>query len=83
MDGIGGGGQSLAAAQNQMAVTDREQAATIGVETQASAQKEQMRRFQIQKDLQTKQNEIMQDVALNKAKTGDKMSQQWSQYMRA
>ena len=81
MDGIGG--YTAASAQNQMSVTDQQQAQTIGTQTQADAQKQEMRRWQIQQDLQTKKFEIMQDVAVNKAQTGDKMAQKWDQYMRA
>ncbi len=74
---------SLAAAQTQMSVGDYQQALTIGQQTQAEVRKQQMRRWQIEMDTRTKINEITQDVALNKAKTGDKISQQFSAYMRS
>ncbi len=74
---------SLASSQTQMSVGDYQQALTVGQQTQAEVRKQQMRRFQIQMDTQTKMNEITQDVALNKAKTGDKISQQFSSFMRS
>ena len=71
------------AAQTQMSVGDYQQAMTIGTQTQAEVKKETMRRWQIEMDTRTKINEITQDVALNKAKTGDKISQQFSAFMRS
>lgn len=73
---------AFASAQSQMALSDFQEALTIQSQMQADTQKQTMRRWQIQQDTQTKQNEIMQDVNVNKAKTNDKMFQKWDEYMR-
>jgi len=50
---------------------------------QADNQKQEMRRWQIMQDVQTKKFEIQQDVTVNKAKTGDKMFGKWDEYIRS
>ena len=71
------------ASQTQMSVGDYQQALTIGTQTQSEVKKNVMRRWQIEMDTRTKINEITQDVSLNKAKTGDKISQKFSAFMRS
>ncbi len=78
-----GGGQANAMAAAQLANSDRQQAQTIATQMQADNMKQQARRWQIMQDTQTKIFEIQQDVAVNKAKTGDKMFMKWDQYIRA
>ncbi|MCL5036184.1 MAG: hypothetical protein M1269_03600 [Chloroflexi bacterium] len=55
---------------------------TIYTQTLAETQKQQMQRWQILQDTQTKIFEIQQDVTVNKAKTQDKMFQKWDEYIR-
>jgi len=76
-------GMANAAAQQQMQNADQNQAQTVQTQMQADNQKQQMRRWQIQQDTQTKIFEIQQDVTVNKPKTGDKMFNKWDQYIRS
>ena len=76
-------GMANAAAMTQMVQSDYNQAQTIGTQMMADQQKQQMRRWQIQQDTQTKIFEIQQDVTVNKAKTQDKMFNKWDQYIRS
>ncbi|MCD4782314.1 MAG: hypothetical protein K8T10_00635 [Candidatus Eremiobacteraeota bacterium] len=76
-------GMANASAQQQMVNSDQNQAQTVGTQMQADNQKQQMRRWQIMQDSQTKKFEIQQDVTVNKAKTGDKMFSKWDQYIRS
>lgn len=69
-------------AQQQMQANDLQNAMTIATQIQADAQKQQMQRWQILQDTQTKVFEIQQDVTVNKAKTQDKMFQKWDEYIR-
>lgn len=66
----------------QMQQNDYNNAMTIGIQMQADAQKQQMERWKILQDTQTKIFEIQQDVTVNKAKTTDKMFNKWDEYIR-
>jgi len=76
-------GMANAAAMTQLIQSDYQQAQTIGVQMQADSQKQQMRRWQIMQDTQTKTFEIQQDVNVHKAQTADKMFNKWDQYIRS
>jgi len=76
-------GMANAASITQMIQSDYQQAQTVQTEIMADNQKQQMRRWQIQQDTQTKIFEIQQDVTVNKAKTQDKMFQKWDEYVRS
>ncbi|MCD4782315.1 MAG: hypothetical protein K8T10_00650 [Candidatus Eremiobacteraeota bacterium] len=76
-------GMANAAAMTQMVNSDYQQAQTVGTQMMADNQKQQMRRWQIMQDTQTKIFEIQQDVTVNKAKTQDKMFNKWDQYIRS
>lgn len=76
-------GMANAATQQQMQSSDQNQAQTVQTEMQADNQKQEMRRWQIMQDMQTKKFEIQQDVTVNKAKTGDKMFGKWDEYIRS
>ena len=69
-------------AQQQMAANDLQNAMTIATQIQADAQKQQMQRWKILQDTQTKIFEIQQDVTVNKAKTQDKLFDKWDEYIR-
>jgi hypothetical protein len=71
------------AAQSQMNSSDYQQAQTTYTQMQADAQKQQMRQWQIRQDEQTKENEIMQDANVNRAKTSDKMFLKWDEAIRS
>lgn len=66
----------------QMAASDFQNAQTIYTQMQADAQKQEMSRWQILQDTQTKIFEIQQDVTVNKAQTQDKMFDKWDEYIR-
>lgn len=70
-------------AQAQMAQNDFNNAQTIATQMQADAQKQQMERWKILQDTQTKIFEIQQDVTANKAQTQDKAFKKWDEYIRA
>lgn len=76
-------GMANAASMTQMVNSDYQQAQTIGTEMMADNQKQQMRRWQIMQDTQTKIFEIQQDVTVNKAKTQDKMFNKWNDYIKS
>lgn len=76
-------GMANAAAMTQLIQSDYQQAQTIGAQMMADSQKQQMRRWQIMQDTQTKIFEIQQDVNVHKAKTSDKMFGKWDQYIRS
>ena len=82
--GAGGGGGDAAnqAAQFQMKATDMQQSQTIMTQIAADAQKQQMERWTIMQDVQTKMFEIGQDVTVNKAKTADKAFNAFDGYIR-
>lgn len=72
----GGGTQYTMAAQNaamqQMQATDQQQAATIQTQIAADAAKQQMERFKLMADLQTKIMEMTQEITLTKQKAAQK-----------
>ncbi|MGI5843366.1 MAG: hypothetical protein ACOX9B_08595 [Candidatus Xenobium sp.] len=76
-------GQANSVAQFQMFMSDFQQAQTIQTQIGADAQKQQMERWKILQDTQTKIFEIQQDVTVNKAKTQDKMFNKWDEYIRS
>ncbi|MFH0801043.1 MAG: hypothetical protein V2A78_05080 [bacterium] len=67
----------------QLQQNDYNNAMTVGIQMQADAQKQQMERWKILQDTQTKIFEIQQDVTVNKAKTTDKMFNKWDEYIRS
>ena len=73
---------STAASIAQMQANDFQNAQTIYTSMQADAQKNQMNRWKILQDTQTKIFEIQQDVTVNRAKTQDKMFGKWDEYIR-
>ena len=75
-------GLSNAASMAQMAASDFQYAQTIYTQMQADADKQEMSRWQILQDTQTKIFEIQQDVTVNKAQTQDKMFDKWDEYIR-
>jgi hypothetical protein len=70
-------------AMTQMQNNDFQNAMTISTQMQADAQKQQMERWKILQDTQTKIFEIQQDVTVNKARTQDKMYNKWDEYIRS
>ncbi|MBM3461345.1 MAG: hypothetical protein FJX76_04515 [Armatimonadetes bacterium] len=70
-------------AMTQMQNNDFQNAMTISTQMQADAQKQQMERWKILQDTQTKIFEIQQDVTVNKARTQDKMFNKWDEYIRS
>ena len=80
--GGGGGDQANQAAKYQMQATDMQQAQTVMTQIAADAQKQQMERWKIMQDVQTKMFEISQDVTVNKAKTADKAFGAFDGYIR-
>lgn len=75
-------GLSNTASMAQMAASDFQNTQTIYTQMQADAQKQEMSRWQILQDTQTKIFEIQQDVTVNKAQTQDKMFDKWDEYIR-
>ena len=65
--------------ENQM---DQRNAQTILTQMQAVDQKQQMERWKIQQDIQTRIFEIQQDVTSNRAKAQDKAYKKWDEYVR-
>jgi len=82
LGGLAGGGMQNIFAQTQMQQTDYQNAMTIAIQMQANAQKQQMERWKILQDTQTKIFEIQQDVTVNQAKTQDKLFNKWDEYIR-
>lgn len=78
-----GGGLSNIAAQMQMQNNDFQNAQTIYTQIQADNQKQQMERWKMLQDTQTKIFEIQQDVTANKAMTQDKAYKKWNEFIRA
>ena len=70
-------------AQQQLTQNDFQNAQTIATQIQSDAQKQQMERWKILQDTQTKIFEIQQDVTANKAQTQDKAYKKWDEYIRA
>ena len=77
--GVNIGKPASSADGNAQAATD---ANTIQTQMQADQQKQEMDRWKILQDTQTKIFEIQQDVTANKAQTQDKAYDQWDQYIR-
>ncbi|MBQ7529008.1 hypothetical protein IJT10_03785 [bacterium] len=67
----------------QMQASAMQSAQTIYTQVAADAQKEEMNRWKILQDTQTKIQEIQQDVTVNRAKTQDKMFGKWDEYIRS
>ena len=80
---MGTTGLANASAMAQMINSDYQQAMTIASQMMADNQKQQMERWKIMMDTQTKIFEIQQDVTVNKAKTQDKMFGKWDEYIRS
>jgi hypothetical protein len=76
-------GQANSVAQFQMFMSDYQQAQTIQATTAMEAQKQQMERWRIMQDTQTKIFEIQQEVTVNRAKTQDKMFNKWDDYIKS
>lgn len=76
-------GLSNVFSMTQMANNDFQNAQTIQTQMQSDNQKQQMDRWKIVQDTQTKIFEIQQDVTVNKAKTQDKMYNKWDEYVRS
>ena len=76
-------GQANSVAQFQMFMSDYQQAQTIQTTTAMGAQKQQMERWKIMQDTQTKIFEIQQEVTVNRAKTQDKMFNKWDDYIKS
>ena len=76
-------GQANSVAQFQMFMSDYQQAQTIQANTAMEAQKQQMERWKIMQDTQTKIFEIQQEVTVNRAKTQDKMFNKWDDYIKS
>ncbi len=76
-------GQANSVGQFQMFMSDYQQAQTIQTQIGADTQKQQMERWKILQDTQTKIFEIQQEVTVNKAKTQDKMFNKWDDYIRS
>ncbi|MBQ7501175.1 hypothetical protein IJT93_12740 [bacterium] len=75
-------GMASAMSALQMITSDYQQAQTISTQIQADAQTQQMNRWKILQDTQTKIQEIQQDVTVNRAKSQDKMFDKWDEYIR-
>lgn len=76
-------GQANSVAQFQMFMSDFQQSQTIQTQIAADAQKQQMERWKILQDTQTKIFEIQQEVTVHKAKTQDKMFNKWDDYIKS
>ncbi len=63
----------------QMQATDMQQAQTIYTQIAADAKKNQLNRWQIMRNVQTKAFEITQSVTINKMKAAQKVFQQFNQ----
>ena len=76
-------GQANSVAKFQMFMSDYQQAQTIQTTSAMEAQKQQMERWKIMQDTQTKIFEIQQEVTVNRAKTQDKMFNKWDDYIKS
>ena len=72
-----------AASWPQMQANDFQNAQTIYTQIRAQAQRQEMQRWQIATDTQTKIMEIQQETTVNRAKTQDKLFKKWDDYIRA
>lgn len=66
----------------QMQNNEYQSATTIQAQMAADNQKQQMERWKLAQDTQTKVFEITQEVTVHRAKTQDKVFQHWDQYIR-
>ncbi|MDO5295086.1 MAG: hypothetical protein Q4F00_00375 [bacterium] len=66
----------------QQQMTDYQQAQTIQAEIASTAQKQEMGRWKILQDTQTKCFEMQQETTLNRAKTQDKLFNKWDDYIK-
>jgi hypothetical protein len=78
----GPGGFNTIIPFSQMQQSDALQQQTIQKQMEDDNSKQQMDRWKILQDTQTKIFEIQQDVTINKAKTQDKMYNKWDEYIR-
>jgi hypothetical protein len=69
-------------ALQQLQNTDYQNAMTVATQMQANNQVQQMQRWQILQDTQTKIFEIQQSVTQNKAQTQDKAYKKWDEYVQ-
>lgn len=80
-----GGGDSFGAGGSQTYVmneVDYQKAQTILTQMQADNQKQQMQRWQIQQDAQTRIFQIQQGVTQNRAQTQVRSYKKWDEYIR-
>ena len=75
-------GQANSVSQFQMFMADFQQSQSISTAVAMDAQKQQMERWKILQDTQTKIFELQQEVTVHKAKTQDKMFNKWDDYIR-
>lgn len=71
------------AAARQMQISDSQQAQTIHTQMDAQARKDQMQRWQISSDLQTKIFGIQQTAKINSARSAQKAFQMMNSYIRS
>lgn len=72
-----------AASSYALMANDYQQAQTIYTQVESMTQKQEMERWKILQDTQTKIFEIQQETTVNRAKTQDKMYNKWDEYIRA
>ncbi len=71
-----------AAAGVPVSISSEINAQAVATQMQADAQKQQLQRWKILQETQTKIFQIQQDVTVNKAKTADKVFQKMDAYIR-
>jgi hypothetical protein len=69
-------------ANAQLQNTDWQNAQTIAAQMAAENQKQQMERWKIATDTQTKIFEYQQEATVNRAQTQDKTFKKWDEYIR-
>ncbi|MBQ7568751.1 hypothetical protein IJT17_08105 [bacterium] len=67
----------------QMQMTDLQQAQTISTQIASTAQKQEMERWKILQDTETKCFEMQQEATINRAKTQDKLYSKWDDYIKS
>jgi len=70
-------------AMQQMQNNDFQNAQTIATQMQSDNQKQQMERWKIAENTQTKIFEMQQEVTVQKAQTQDKAYKKWNDYINA
>jgi hypothetical protein len=75
-------GINMTAAPMQMSQTDQARAGILQTQMAADIQRQQMERWRILQDVQTRIFEIQQDVTLNRARTQDRMFNTMNEYIR-